>query len=445
MEFLMNDIYLQGSIAIIVMVIALIIRSLVIGPKSNLVHVNKAIDTPMLKAKKLNSIIHTIKTNSTDSIDKKAEAYTLFRAENKLKDMLINLIQSRDQLKSRWREHYANLGWWEKLTSEIETDEDNELITLEHDRHIQEVETALSQFAQKYKDDIEKARNYFSELKNRTNCRIQELEQEISEKISNNSNALINEDTVTAAWIAKLSIPLSATDDLLNAHQVYDALRSVNSNFAEMTDIEIWWETLWMSGGQLTGLISLTKGAYFERLVAGDTGGELHEHFNNVDTDIVLDGIAYQIKATDSASYIQSVDDDIPVIATSEVADITGAIDSGYRNEELTQSVELALGGSVVDVGDTVIDAILTGAGSLGFFATCRGINHTSEQFEKGVEADIAILEGIGVTAKGTAKGVVDLAEVGYKVTTSAPSRAIGRGLWAIIKFISRGVCKILP
>jgi hypothetical protein len=445
METLMNDVYLQSLIVIIFMAIAWMIRSIIIGSGSSAVHPKQTTDAAMSKANNLNSIIHNMQQYSTNRIEQKAKTFPLFRAENKLKDMLKHQTTSRNQLKTQWREHYAGLSWWQKFMSEVETDVDGELITTELDRQIRELEMAVSQFAQTYTDDLRKGRKYFSALKSRSNCRLQELKLELSEKISNSEGDPINQDAVNAAWVAKLSVPISVTNDLLTAHQVYEALRSVNSNFAGMTDAEIWWETLWMSGIRLTGLVSLTKGSYLEHLVAGNTGGELHEHFNHADTDMVLDGIEYQIKATDSVSYINSVDPEIPVIATSEIADITNSIDSGYSNEELTKSVELALGGTVIDAGDTVVDAILTGAGSLGLFSTCRGINHASEQFEKGVEAEVAILEGVAVAVKGTAKGAVDFAEFGYKVTTSAPSRAVGRGLWGVARFIGRGIGKVLP
>src|SRR5690606_32261494 len=141
---------------------------------------------------------------------------------------------------------------------------------------------------------------------------------------------------------ASLSVPVSVAMDLDQAGSVYDALRKVNSNYAELTDFEIWQETLTMSADSLVGLASLTKGSYFESLVEGDFGGELFANFNHPDTDIIIDGVAYQIKATDSVSYINSVADDIPVIATTEVADDTGAIDGGYTDLELSNAVDLA-------------------------------------------------------------------------------------------------------
>ena len=152
----------------------------------------------------------------------------------------------------------------------------------------------------------------------------------------------------------------------------------------------------------------------------------------------------YQIKATDSSSYIATVDPDIPVIATSEVADKTHSIDSGYSNEELTNSVELALGGTVIDAGDTAVDAILSGAGALGFFATCRGINRANADFNKGVSAEEAIFNGVAVAVEGTAKGLVDSAETAYKVATSTPGRGVGRGILWVLTIFGRAIDRLM-
>ena len=184
-----------------------------------------------------------------------------------------------------------------------------------------------------------------------------------------------------------------------------------------------------MSSESLTGLVSLTKGAYFEQLVASDTGGELFPDFNHPDTDITINGIEYQLKATDSAAYINTVDEDIPVIATSEVADLEGVIDSSYTNEELTNTVEIAINGNAIDAQDTAVDAILSGVGTLGIFATIKGINHAQVKYNKGVEAEEAIFEGLGVAAEATAKGIVDTVEMASKVVKSRPSRFVGRAL----------------
>ena len=187
-----------------------------------------------------------------------------------------------------------------------------------------------------------------------------------------------------AGLISFLSLPISIVPDIRRSNEVYDALRSANSNFERMSNAEIWWEVLWMSPESHAGLVNLTKGALFERLVAQDTGGQLHEHFNHPKTDMVISDTETQLKATDSVGYINSVDDDIPVIATSEVAAMTDAIDSGYTDEEITQQVELALGGTVLDIADTTVDAVLAAGGTLGVMAILHGISHASEQHEKG-------------------------------------------------------------
>ncbi|MBS3652196.1 hypothetical protein KEU06_26730 [Pseudaminobacter sp. 19-2017] len=235
-----------------------------------------------------------------------------------------------------------------------------------------------------------------------------------------------------------MSLPVSAWGDLSRAGNIYDTLREVNGNYAGMSDFDIWLNTLILPGESLAGLVSLTKGAYFEKLVEADFGGERFEHFNHPDTDIVIDGLAYQLKATDSASYVESVADGIPVIATTEVAQITGAIDGGYSNEEIEGSVELALGGTVVDFQDTAVDALLTGVGGLGLLATLRGINHAFAKHQEGRDGFEAVLEGAGVAVAGTAKGLVDTAELGYKAITSKPSRFVGRTLLKVAGAVDR-------
>jgi hypothetical protein len=202
-----------------------------------------------------------------------------------------------------------------------------------------------------------------------------------------------------------------------------------------MSDSEIWWETLTMSSESLAGLTNLTKGAYFEQLVAENTGGQLFDHFNNPDTDIIIDGVEFQIKATDNISYIKTVDDNIPIIATSEIAEKLGIINGGYSNEEITNSVELAFGGTVLDLNDTAIDAVLTGVSGLGILATIKGINHAQKKFDEGLEGIEAIFEGAGVAIIGTAKGFVDASEIAYKITMSKPSRFVGR---IMVKFVMK-------
>lgn len=148
----------------------------------------------------------------------------------------------------------------------------------------------------------------------------------------------------------------------------------------------------------------------------------------------------FQVKATDSAGYNESVDPDIPVIATSEVAVETGAIDGGKTNADLYRATDFALGGSVVDFPDTAMDAVIGGLSVLGIFATLRGINHAIDRHRKGVDKAEVIEEGIGVAVTGTMKATVDLAEMGCKVATSRPSRFLGRQVVKVGEGIGRRI-----
>ena len=133
-----------------------------------------------------------------------------------------------------------------------------------------------------------------------------------------------------------------------------------------------------------------------------------------------------QLKATDSASYVESVADWIPVIATTEVAQVTGAIDGGYSNEEIEGSVELALGGTVFDFQDTAVDALLTGVGGLGILATIKGINHAAARYQEGGDGGDAILEGIGVAVSGTAKASSTPRSSATTSSTQGPAASSG-------------------
>lgn len=244
----------------------------------------------------------------------------------------------------------------------------------------------------------------------------------------------------SALWLSSLSVPVSAWSDITRSEDIYATLRSVNGNFAEMSDGEIWFQNLMMPGESLAGLVSLTKGAYFEKLVADKTGGELFANFNHPDTDIVIDGVAYQLKSTDSTAYLDTVAEGVPIIATSEVAQASEAFDSGITDAEIERATELALGGSVIDFPDTAVDAVLTGVGGLGLLATIRGVGHAAQQYNDGKSGEEAIFEEVGVAVTGTAKGVVDTAELGYKVITSQPSRFVGCQLGKVASRIGRAI-----
>jgi hypothetical protein len=212
----------------------------------------------------------------------------------------------------------------------------------------------------------------FDHAEARIHTRLKAIEKLVADAIPDSRHVPFKPDEMArnALLFGALSVPVSAWQDFIQADAVYNALRHVNGTYAEMSNSEIWIQCLTMPSESFTGLMSLTKGALFEVHVAEATGGTLHEHFNTPDTDIVIDGTAFQIKATDSETYIRSVDPDIPVISTSEVAEATGAIDGEMSNADLDSATELALGGSIVDLSDTALNAALSAFGGLGILAS---------------------------------------------------------------------------
>ena len=352
----------------------------------------------------------------------------LHRLKDKIGSTLSFMLGRREEIENRWNLWYENASWWEKMNAD-------QADTQEIDQLIDTLKEMKSRFDRHYGKEYERLCFAQKEKKRLALMRIGTA-YEHSLKVLQHKSAAENIDSDQllryAAWGGIFGMSASATVDLFQAHGLYEALRGVNGNFSSMSDAEIWWETLWMSPESLAGLASLAKGAYFEQLVAENTGGELFEHFNHPDTDIVIDGVEFQLKATDSIAYIESVDANIPVMATTEVAEMTDAIDSGIRNVDLTQTTELALGGTVIDAGDSTVDGLISGLGTLGVFSSLRGFNHTMAHYQAGKALPDAAEEGIIMAVEGTAKGLVDTAEFSYKVVTSAPVKGVGRFLWKV-------------
>lgn len=379
---------------------------------------------------KLSAVFDAAQHACSQRIEALRASSPAIRADMQLASALAKLERHKALREAAWQQKHDTMGWWGKLNHEP-------LDLAPVDKMIADIAPARRRL--KASGDVEKSNRFFDAMEARSRNRLT-----LSRGASLRSVPASHHEQFDASRIAQqsmllgaMSVPVSVWSDIAQAQSVYDTLREVNGNYAEMTDAEIWITTLMLPSESLAGLASLTKGAYFEKLVEADTGGTLFEHFNHPDTDIVVDGTAFQIKATDSASYIGTVDDDIPVIATSEIADATRAIDGGYTNADMEQTVDLALGGTIVDVGDTAVDAILTGLGGLGLLATIKGVGHAADQFNKNCDPIIAIGEGVEIAVVGTAKALVDTAELGYKALNSRPIRFAGR---LIVKACSAGV-----
>lgn len=363
------------------------------------------------------------------------KAHPVLAARDAAIQRLARVKARRVQLEADVDEMLKGKSWWTQLSYDYP--DYNKM-----DKEIRDLERDVRLFLSRNAKTIQEAEEKLDAAAGRIDKRLRRIEETVIGTVPDRRQVTFDGDTIArdALILSALSVPVSAWQDISQAGEVYDALRSVNGNFDGMSDSEIWLQTLAMEPENLAGLASLTRGALFEAHVAERTGGTLHEHFNTPDTDITIDGMEFQVKATDSAGYIESVDPEIPVIATSEVAVETGAIDGGMTNADLNSATDLALGGSVVDFPDTAMDAVIGGLSGLGIFATLRGINHAIDRHREGVDKAEAIEEGIGVAVTGTMKATVDLAEMGYRVATSRPSRFLGRQVVKVGQGIGRRI-----
>ena len=136
---------------------------------------------------------------------------------------------------------------------------------------------------------------------------------------------------------------------------VISAMQRANPDLSSMTLTDIGDYLSNLSPDQLQGVVSNTKGVYHEMLYVDSfsvSGSEsevaLHTNINNPGSDVVFysDGEItkeVQLKATDSASYVNDHFEKYPnidVVATDEVASkMDGVESSGFTNSILEQDV----------------------------------------------------------------------------------------------------------
>ena len=168
---------------------------------------------------------------------------------------------------------------------------------------------------------------------------------------------------------------------------VFDAIRRgyIELEYASPSEIQAYFDTV--DPVSEVGHINNIKGILFEAEVVDalqnhGIDAEVFEATNHPITDIAIfdDGDVigeFQLKATDSVSYISDTLEahpDVPIIATSEVAQAMGndlVIDSGISNADLTQEVASARAADSVgdfssDVSSDVASEVLSEGTSEG-------------------------------------------------------------------------------
>lgn len=128
-----------------------------------------------------------------------------------------------------------------------------------------------------------------------------------------------------------------------------------------------------------------------------------------------------------AACAMGSVANHIPVISTSEIADAKGLIDGRYTNEALTDGVELVLGGPIIDLSDTALDAVFSGLGFISIIGLVKGIARGANIYRETGNAVEGLTSGVGVTFEESVWAIVNLFELvtrgAMAVSESKPAR----------------------
>lgn len=372
----------------------------------------------------LESIGSAYKLKDFDNFNKlliKKSQNPLQKVKRQLNTTLSTLKSKREELQKQWHMTYQDLSWWYKLKYE-EGPNFSEI-----NNEIKRLETLRTVFIKKHGDQIKEIEAYFHILNAKSSRRLKQYYEHVlkcQEDKYLKTRALISEKPdrllEMAGWSSAFGVSASLLEDFSTCHNVYDALRRVNSNYEGLSDSEIWWETLWMQEESLAQLASLTKEAYLNQLLVEKTDGVLFDHFNQTDSEIVIDSITYQIKKKKNKLYLETFDEKIPVITSREIAKMTALIGSAITHVSINVDV---------DFSEEIADGILSDIGGFGLFASLKGLGHAAEKYNKGGDGEEAIYEGIEIAIVGSAKAIVDTGELVYKAAMSGPSRFIGRSI----------------
>lgn len=210
------------------------------------------------KLKALSSQELSLSTMNYIKLAGKKNETPLIKARNKLVSTLTVFEKKRNELDEQWDAAYKSFSWWNKLKH------DETLDLRDLDSQIRHLKQAVKDFDERYQSDLIEMKKHFDALHLCSEKRIRQAHDKLVQAVEKGLVRDVKDTSLSAAWLAMLSVPVSIADDLISANQVYDSLRAVNSNFEGMSNDEIWWETLWMSPESHAGLVSLTKGAYFQ-------------------------------------------------------------------------------------------------------------------------------------------------------------------------------------
>ncbi len=171
---------------------------------------------------------------------------------------------------------------------------------------------------------------------------------------------------LTGASVTAYQLAFGDTPESVDA--IFDAARTANGTFADMSNDQIIDYCSDLSNEQIQGMVSLVHGRYFEDIVAAETGGTLFEAKNHADTDMTLDGEEISIKSNDATA------DSIEDVETISPQDLD------MDDQELYDATAAALDGS-----DFMVDALFDGFVTMGATMVVRAMLHESmsEKFIK--------------------------------------------------------------
>ena len=212
--------------------------------------------------------------------------------------------------------------------------------------------------------------------------------------------------------LAVLTGGTSAGANMLVDHQeakdIFEAARTANSKFLNMSDSQIIDYCNNLDLDQLTGMISLVHGRHFENLVSEATGGVLFDVKNHPDTDMIINGTEYSIKSNDVTA------DNITEFDTYSPQDL------GLDDNDLRDRTYEVLDGDIIDV----TDAILSGAVGFGTMATIQAVGEGT-------------YEWVNLQEWEKTKGKAAL--LGGKTVVKAGAGTV-KGTWRLIKLAGKGL-----